>query len=1273
MKKRFLPNLLFSLLIPCLACALQWVFWDKFQPFLWLLFYPAVFFSAQVGGRWGGMAGTLLSACLAVFFFVEPIFSLHILNLNTLSSVLIFILMGFLFSNLQERFKQEQQKLQVSESALLKLNAELEARIDERARELQKNEQRFQSLFETMVQGVVYQNREGAIISANPAAERILGLTFAQMQGRTSIDPRWKAIHEDGSAFPGETHPAMLVLQTGQPVYNVVMGIYHVEAHAYVWINVNAIPRFNPGEALPDQVYVTFEDITERKRLEDSLRESEQKYTLLFEKSTVPTAVLKLPEVVIVDANEACEKLTGFTRQEMFGKTSVELGLVSQAKRQESLSRFERQGALTGNETSLVNKNGAERIVVANTTPVKIGAELYAITTMQDITERKQAEAALRESEARYRLIAENTADVIWVLDPLAQKFTYVSPSVEKMRGYTPEEVLAQPVSEALTPESLKLVSESLAANLPAFIARGSGTESFVSEVDQPCRDGSVVQTEVTTTYLFNEFGRVEIVGVSRNITERKRAEDALREREQKLNTLLNLLPVGVSILDQERKLVYANDALGKILDTTQAGLVRGDYHRRKYLRADGSEKPAEEFASTRAFAERTELHDQVTGVVKEDGQIVWTSVSAIPVDFPDWKVILVTADITERRRAEEQLRESEEFLRLAYEAANLGIWKNDLQTGSVEFDERARLQYGFETSQTTLAEVTNRIHPEDVARLGAEIAAATAPASDGKFSTEYRVIHPDGSVHWLAIGVRVTFAGEGAGRQAVMGYGTSLEITERKQADEALRQSEQKYSALFEKAAVPMALTKMPAGVFADVNEAFRASFGYSREELLEKTSVEIGMVRPAERAQSYFNLEKYGALQNSEKHLFTKAGEARIGAVNINKVLINGQSYAITTIHDVTERKNAEETLRQRTEELKQLLDLLPVAIWIADDPACQVIHGNRFANELLGVTEEDNISQSAEAPAVTLRQFSQGRELGPDELPMQAAARTGQPQLDFELQIDRPDQPTHILLGGAVPLFDPAGQPRGVVAAFHEITERKRVEDELRRSNAELEQFAYVASHDLQEPLRAVAGMVQLLRQRYQGQLDERADEYIGHAVEASQRMQNLINDLLDYSRVGRFGQPFIPVALESVLKTALANLQASVQETQAEITHAPLPIVLADPGQMTQVFQNLLGNALKFRGDRPPRIQLGAEKVEGAWRISVSDNGIGLEPQYFERIFLVFQRLHTRREYPGTGIGLALCKKIIERHGGKIWVESQPGQGSTFYFTLPERKA
>ncbi|EPX60230.1 Phytochrome, two-component sensor histidine kinase [Cystobacter fuscus DSM 2262] len=248
--------------------------------------------------------------------------------------------------------------------------------------------------------------------------------------------------------------------------------------------------------------------------------------------------------------------------------------------------------------------------------------------------------------------------------------------------------------------------------------------------------------------------------------------------------------------------------------------------------------------------------------------------------------------------------------------------------------------------------------------------------------------------------------------------------------------------------------------------------------------------------------------------------------------------------------------------------------------------------------------------------------------------------------------------------------------VAEALSQGLERRRAElalqahaTELARSNEELQQFAYVASHDLQEPLRMVASFTQLLARRYKGRLDSDADEFIAFAVDGVTRMQRLIQDLLAYSRVGTKGHEFKPVEAGPALDKALANLKTLVDETGASITQGPLPRVMADESQLTQLFQNLVGNALKFRGPKPTRIRVDAERQGDSWRFTVSDNGIGIEPQYFERIFIIFQRLHNKEDYPGTGIGLAICKKIVERHGGRIGLESYPGQGSVFWFTLP----
>ena len=227
------------------------------------------------------------------------------------------------------------------------------------------------------------------------------------------------------------------------------------------------------------------------------------------------------------------------------------------------------------------------------------------------------------------------------------------------------------------------------------------------------------------------------------------------------------------------------------------------------------------------------------------------------------------------------------------------------------------------------------------------------------------------------------------------------------------------------------------------------------------------------------------------------------------------------------------------------------------------------------------------------------------------------------------------------------------------------------ELVRSNQELEQFASIASHDLQEPLRMVSSYTQLLERRYKDQLDSDANEFIGYAVDGARRMQSQINDLLAYSRVTTQGSPFEPVDCSAVFDRALSNLEAAIGESGAVVTHEPLPSLMADGTQLSSVFQNLIGNAIKFHGELPPEIHISAAQREDEWVFSVHDNGIGIEPEYAERIFVIFQRLNGKTAYSGTGIGLAICKKVVERHGGRIWVESEPQKGSTFYFTLPKR--
>lgn len=264
---------------------------------------------------------------------------------------------------------------------------------------------------------------------------------------------------------------------------------------------------------------------------------------------------------------------------------------------------------------------------------------------------------------------------------------------------------------------------------------------------------------------------------------------------------------------------------------------------------------------------------------------------------------------------------------------------------------------------------------------------------------------------------------------------------------------------------------------------------------------------------------------------------------------------------------------------------------------------------------------------------------------------------------------------------PIYDALGRHRGFGKVTRDISEQKQVEEqladqaaELTRSNRELEQFAYVASHDMREPLRAVTGFAQILKRNYHDKLDKAADGLIGHIVEGAKRMADLIDDLLALSSIGSKGKPFETTSLEKPLAVALENLSVAIRERGAIVRHDALPTLPVDASQMALLFQNLIGNAVKFCRDQPPEIHIGATRAaDGFWTVSMRDNGIGMEPKYFDRIFAMFQRLHTRNEYPGTGMGLAICKKIVERHGGRIWPESAPGKGTTFFFVLPDRHA
>ena len=375
------------------------------------------------------------------------------------------------------------------------------------------------------------------------------------------------------------------------------------------------------------------------------------------------------------------------------------------------------------------------------------------------------------------------------------------------------------------------------------------------------------------------------------------------------------------------------------------------------------------------------------------------------------------------------------------------------------------------------------------------------------------------------------------------------------------------------------------------------------------------------------------------------------------------------LSALTDITARKRAETARKLAEEKFRLVVEASPSGM-IMTDASGNIVLVNSETERLLGYSREELIGKPIEmlVPSglrdnhVALRDAFHKK---PEARPI---------GLRRDLRIVRKDGTELPVEIGLNPIDTPDGTI--VLSAIIDISERNKVlqrlaeqREELQRSNADLEQFANVASHDLQEPLRMVATYTQLLAERYAGKLDERADKYIGYAVDGAKRMQQLVKELLAYSRVSSQARPPALIETKAVVQDVLGGLKLAIEESHAEIVCDELPAVRADQAQLGHLFQNLIGNALKFRTERPPLIHIGAEKSNGHCVFRVEDNGIGIDQQYGDRVFQIFQRLHERGRYAGNGIGLAIAKKIVERHGGRIWFESEPEKGTTFYFTLP----
>jgi PAS domain S-box-containing protein len=511
--------------------------------------------------------------------------------------------------------------------------------------------------------------------------------------------------------------------------------------------------------------------------------------------------------------------------------------------------------------------------------------------------------------------------------------------------------------------------------------------------------------------------------------------------------------------------------------------------------------------------------------------------------------------------------------------------------------------------------------------------------------------------------GLTLLTAALGIALGAVMWHGAiALNRTdaERRLAAERVRANQMRLQAIVE-SALDAVVTVDRAGVVTAWSARAETTFGWTAAQAVGQ-AIDALIVPERHREAHRRGMARYletghSTLLNKRIEMSALHRDGHEFPVDLSIAMIHtdGEPGFSAFLRDITARKQAEAV----HERLAAIVEHTHDAIF-SKSPEGRIVSWNRGAQQLFGYSEHEAVGR----PVLMLVPD----RLADEERQMLAQVRDQKRSALFETLRRRKDGSEVEVSVQLSPILNVAGEVVGESSITRDITESRRRAKELQRSNAELEQFAYVASHDLQEPLRMVANYTELLARRYQGQLDEKADKYIHYASDGARRMQRLVSDLLAYSRVGSQGQPLEPTSSQMTMQDVLKGLQQVVRETGARLEFHDLPTVMADPGQLHQLLQNLVSNAIKFRREEAPHIVVTAIPDGAQWSFSVSDNGIGLEQRFAERIFQMFQRLHERGRYEGSGIGLAICKRIVERHGGRIWVESTPDVGSTFHFTL-----
>ncbi len=855
---------------------------------------------------------------------------------------------------------------------------------------------------------------------------------------------------------------------------------------------------------------------------------------------------------------------------------------------------------------------------------------------------RHAFEVQLKESENRFRAATAAAADPIFSMD-MQGTVTYWNKAAEKTFGWTADDITGQSVT-AILPEAAK-------AGFFKMLSTLSTRETYVPPSSTLWRrkDGTEFPAEPSFASWKTKEGTFA-TAIVRDISEQK--------------AIIESVQAGIVLIDPITHTIVDVNTTGAHLYGSSKDAIIGSVCHRFICPAEVGRCPITDLGQTVDNAERV--------LLTADGKSrpILKSVSRITLRGHAY-LLESFVDISDRKQMERALLESEAYYRAIFEstATGMAILEEDM-TVAIGNSKLEQLT-GFSKNEVEgLKPWTEFVAPEDLERIKTYHRARRRDAARAPKEYEFRLITKDGTRREVFVTAALV---PGTKRSVV----SIVDVTALKTAQEAVR----KQAAMLD-AAHDAVKTLDPEGTITYWNRGAERLYGWTTHEAEGQNANALLHTRFPESREALWPKLMDSGLWEGELINVTRDGvEVTVASSWTLMKDGGGNASAILEISsDITERKKAELALAESEAKLRITLATMADGIVIAaldetvtDCNEATLRLTQRSREEILGKPFEDLLSPEFRSLIPDARKFLVGAVLARTE-----PSRGKKETVRTDSQLLRKNGETVDIEANISTIEDASGQPAELLIVARDVTERKQMEfqldsslADLQRSNAELEQFAYVTSHDLQEPLRMITSYIQIIEEDYKGKLDADADQYIAFAVEGAKRMHTLVNDLLAYSRVGTRGESFMPISLNNVLSAATANLDVAIEESHAVVTHDRLPTVLGDESQLIQLFQNLLGNAIKFRSDVPPIIHVGVEQTKDGWEFSVHDNGIGIDMKYAERIFAVFQRLHAREEYPGTGIGLAVVKKIVERHGGRIWAESEPANGSTFYFTLPKR--